>query len=62
MQLLHRQHSKEVTVMEKYYQKPEAELICIGMSEAITAGDDTELGVGSNPFLAAVLEDEANEN
>ena len=44
--------------MKKYYQKPEAELICIGMSEAITAGDDTELGVESNPFLAAVLEDE----
>ncbi len=45
--------------MKKYYLKPQIEFINIGMAEAITAGDDTELGVESNPFLAAVLEDEA---
>lgn len=49
--------------MKKYYQKPELELISLGVAEAITAGDDTDLGVESNPFLQAVLEDElAAEN
>ncbi len=49
--------------MKKYYQKPELELISLAMMENITAGDDTELGVESNPFLQAVLEDEmAAEN
>ena len=48
--------------MKKYYQKPETEFVSLNAAEAITAGDDTELGVESNPFLAAVLEDEAEEN
>ncbi len=47
--------------MKKYYQKPETEFVSLDMAEVITAGDDTELGVESNPFLAAVLEDEAAE-
>ena len=46
--------------MKKYYQKPETEFVSLNMAETITT-DDTELGVESNPFLAAVLEDEANE-
>ncbi len=46
--------------MKKYYQKPQSEYVVLTANEPITA-DDTELGVESNPFLAAVLEDEAAE-
>ena len=44
--------------MKKYYQTPEAELISLGMMENITE-DDTELGVGSNPFIELALQEEA---
>ena len=44
--------------MKKYYQTPEAELISLGMMENITE-DDTELGVGSNPFIEMALQEEA---
>ena len=47
--------------MKKYYQKPETKFISLDMAVLITTGDDTELGVESNPFLAAVLEDEATQ-
>ena len=46
--------------MNKPYQRPEVEYVVLGMTDAITA-DDTELGVESNPFLQAVMEDEANK-
>lgn len=44
--------------MKKYYQKPEFELVSLGMLENITE-DDTELGVGSNPFIEMALKEEA---
>ncbi len=48
---------EEDMTMKKYYQKPEFELISLGMLENIT-GDDTTLGYGSNPFLELALEEE----
>lgn len=45
--------------MKKIYQKPEVEFVALGMADAITEGNDTDVGYVSNPFLQAVLEDEA---
>ena len=47
--------------MKKQYCSPQLEYVCLLTEEKLTRGEDTWLDTESNPFFAAVLEDEAKE-